>query len=155
MADLDLVFREAREPDLETLVGLLADDPLGKNREAMDLPLDPGYFAAFEAICADPNQELIVAETDEGHVVGMLQLTLIPSLTYIGSWRAQIEGVRVAKAARGEGVGKEMVAFAIQRAKARNCRLVQLTTDKQRPQALKFYLNLGMKATHEGLKLKL
>ena len=155
MVDHELRFREAKEPDLETLVALLASDPLGKTREAPDLPLDPEYFAAFEAICTDPNQELVVAQTENGEIVGMLQLTLIPSLTYTGGWRAQIESVRVAEPFRGEGIGRKLIEWAIARARARNCRLVQLTTDKQRPRALKFYKSLGMAATHEGLKLKL
>lgn len=155
MTETEIAFREAKLSDLETLVALLADDPIGQTRESPGLPLDPGYLAAFEAIGGDPNQELIVAETETAGVVGMLQLTFIPSLTYMGSWRAQIEGVRVSKTMRGKGLGRKLVSNAIECARLRDCRLVQLTTDKKRPEALRFYQSLGMEATHEGMKLRL
>lgn len=154
MPDSRLTFRRAERADLEAIVRLLADDPLGSRRERFELPLPPAYVAAFEAINADPNNELIVT-CDGAEVIGILQLTYIPNLTYEGSWRAQIEGVRVARDARDRGVGRAMIADAIARARWRGCRLLQLTTDKSRPHARAFYEALGFSASHEGMKLDL
>lgn len=151
---IDLAFRRARREDLEAMVGLLANDPLGAQREAPALPLLPSYGAAFDAIERDPNQELVVAECT-GRVVGVLQLTFIPYLTHRGSWRALIEGVRVDASLRSLGVGRRLFAWAIERARERGCRIVQLTSDKQRPDAIRFYESLGFTASHEGLKLAL
>lgn len=149
-----LIFRAATPTDLPALVALLANDPLGRSREAPGLPLDGRYLAAFEAISADANNELLVcAQHDQ--LLAMLQLTFIPSLTRLGSWRAQIEGVRVAAGQRGQGLGRQLIEQALQRARQRGCELVQLTTDKQRPEALRFYQQLGFEATHLGLKLHL
>ncbi len=149
-----LSFREAESRDVETLVGMLADDELGRQREQFADPIPDVYRAAFAAIDTDPNNELIVAER-EGAVVGMLQLTFIPYLTYVGGWRALIEGVRVKASARGSGVGNAMFTWAISRARERGCHVVQLTTDKRRPDALRFYEKLGFAASHEGMKLHL
>lgn len=149
-----LAFRRAVVEDLEDIVAMLADDPLGAQRERYELPLPQGYVDAFAAIQADPNQELVVAEYD-GRVVGVLQMTLIPYLTYEGSWRALIEGVRVSSSMRGQGVGRSLFEWAIKRARERGCRLVQLTTDKARTDALRFYEGLGFTASHEGMKLHL
>ena len=132
---------------------LLADDPLGAKREADREPLPASYRQAFDAIDRDPNQRLVVVEWDDGAVVGVLQLTYIPSITYRGGWRAQIEGVRVAAAHRAAGIGRMMVEWAIAQATDRGCHLVQLTTDKQRPDARRFYERLGFVASHEGMKL--
>ncbi len=151
-----LEFRVAASADLASMVALLADDPLGALREneaSGDVP-SPAYRAAFEVISADPNHELLVADLG-GTVVGVLQLSFIPHLTYEGGWRAQIEGVRVSKAVRARGVGQALLESAIARAKQRGCHLIQLTTDRRRPEALQFYLGLGFEATHEGLKLHL
>lgn len=133
---------------------MLADDPLGATRETYASPLPPSYHTAFEAIEADPNNELVVAVLD-GRVVGMLQLTFIPSLTYRGGWRALIEGVRVEASVRSEGIGRRLIEWAIDRARERRCHLVQLTSDKARPDAIRFYQSLGFVASHEGLKLSL
>jgi GNAT superfamily N-acetyltransferase len=149
-----LAFRRARRGDLPAIVHLLADDPLGAQREADVSPLPASYGAAFDAIDADPNQELVVAES-VGAVVGVLQLTFIPSLTYRGGWRALIEGVRVAAAMRSAGVGQRLFEWAIARARERGCHLLQLTSDKTRPDAIRFYERLGFVASHEGLKLPL
>ena len=149
-----LAFRRARRGDLPAIVHLLADDPLGAQREADVWPLPASYGAAFDAIDADPNQELVVAESG-GAVVGVLQLTFIPSLTYRGGWRALIEGVRVAAALRSAGVGQRLFEWAIARARERGCHLLQLTSDKARPDAIRFYERLGFVASHEGLKLPL
>ena len=149
-----LEFRPAAARDLEALVALLADDPLGATREAPSKPLDPRYAQAFAAIDSDPNNELILLEAD-GQLAGMMQLTFIPYLTHTGSWRCLVEGVRVARAFRGRGFGSRMLERAIERARERGCGLVQLTSDKQRPDALRFYETLGFRATHEGFKLRL
>ena len=147
----ELVFRTARAADLDALVQLLADDALGATRECPSSPLPTSYSQAFAAIDADANNELIVAEQD-GEIAGMLQLTYIPYLTYQGSWRALVEGVRIAGSRRGQGLGRTLFEWAIERAEERGCRLIQLTTDKQRPDALRFYESLGFVASHEGLK---
>ena len=133
---------------------MLADDPLGAQREDNRSPLNPAYIEAFEHINKDPNNELVVVER-EGQTIGMLQLTFIPYLTHTGSWRCLIEGVRIHKDARGEGLGTQFFQWAIERAKTRGCSLVQLTSDKQRPDAIRFYEQLGFVASHEGFKLKL
>lgn len=151
---MSTTFREAREDDLPRIVQMLADDALGATRERCEDPLPREYGDAFRAIDEDPNQDLLVAERD-GQVVGTLQLTYIPSLTRLGAWRSQVEGVRVAAEARGEGLGRTLLEEAIRRSRERGVRLVQLTTDKQRPDALRFYESLGFTATHEGMKLPL
>ena len=149
-----VAFRPALIADLPALVGLLADDPLGATRDDASLPLDPRYAAAFAAIEADHNQVLIVGDA-AGSVVACLQLTFIPGLTRRGMWRGLIEGVRVAAAMRGSGIGRDMVNLAIALCRARGCGLVQLTTDKSRADAHRFYADLGFVASHEGLKLAL
>jgi len=148
-------FRRADRQDVPAIVRLLADDPLGSTRETTDGDqLPDAYWRAFQAIDADPHQLLMVAEAD-GQIVGTLQLTFIPSLTYTGGERAQIEGVRVAAGHRGRGLGRAMVLWAIARARARGCRLVQLTTDRRRPEARRFYASMGFRPTHVGMKLSL
>jgi GNAT superfamily N-acetyltransferase len=150
-----LTFRQAKEQDIERIVEMLADDVLGKTRERYEQPLPASYVAAFQAIDADPNNELIVAADGTGRIIGVQQVTFTPYLTHQGSWRATIEGVRTDSTVRGQGIGGQLIRYAIERAKERGCRLVQLTTDKQRPDALRFYEELGFTATHEGMKMKL
>ena len=133
---VNLNFREANESDVPALVNLLADDVLGAEREHTSVPLNPNYLDAFHSIAADSNNELTVVEAD-GELVGMLQLTFIPYLTHTGSWRCLIEGVRIAKPYRGKGLGTEFIDWAIKRAKKRRCKIVQLTSDKQRPDAIR------------------
>jgi len=151
---LNLVFREATEADLPKLVQMLANDDLGSKREDISSPLNSRYSQAFTAIDRDPNNELIVAENNN-EIVGMLQLTFIPYLTHTGSWRCLIEGVRIHADHRGKGLGSQFFEWAIDRAKQRQCSIVQLTSDKSRPDAIKFYHSLGFKDTHEGFKLAL
>ena len=150
----NLVFRAASKADVSDIVRLLADDPLGSKRETYTNPLPESYYVAFEAIDRDANNELIVAVLDE-QVVGVLQLTYIPYLTYRGSWRALIEGVRVDASVRSGGVGRQLFSWAIDRAREKGCGLVQLTSDKTRPDAIRFYESLGFVSSHEGLKLQL
>jgi GNAT superfamily N-acetyltransferase len=147
-------FRSAVRGDLESIVRMLADDALGAMRERYELPLPGSYVRAFEAIDADPNNELLVAEL-AGEVVGVMQLTFIPYLTYRGGVRALVEGVRVASSRRGQGLGARLMREAIDRARRRGCHMLQLTTDKARPEALRFYESLGFRASHEGMKLHL
>jgi ribosomal protein S18 acetylase RimI-like enzyme len=149
-----LTFREAVVNDLPYIVDMLVDDPLGATRERFEVPLPDSYFAAFEAINNNPANELIVATIDD-RTVGVLQLTFIPNISYQGSWRALIEGVRVSAEYRGQGIGHELFRYAIGRAQEQGCHMVQLTMDKQRTDALRFYHSLGFKDTHEGLKLHL
>src|SRR5579883_1898335 len=140
-------IRRAERADVPAIVQLLADDDLGATRETATEPLPESYFAAFEAIEGDGCNELIVVEA-EGEVIGTLQLTVIPYLTYRGGKRAQIEAVRVAPLFRGRGVGRELFAWAVARARERGCHLVQLTTDTRRPDARRFYESLGFVASH-------
>jgi GNAT superfamily N-acetyltransferase len=149
-----MIFRRATPHDLPTILALLADDPLGRKREAADGVVTDAYRAAFEAINADPNQFLAVMENETG-VVGTLQLSFIPGLSRQGSWRGQIEAVRIASDRRSEGLGARMMEWAIGECRTRGCRLVQLTTDKARPDAHRFYEKLGFVASHVGYKLAL
>jgi GNAT superfamily N-acetyltransferase len=148
-------IREAVRADVPPVVALLGDDDLGRRRESAEVPLDDRYWAAFEAIDADPHHQLVVLETDDGQVTGCLQLSFLPYLTFRGGWRAQIEAVRVAAERRGTGLGRALFEWAIEEARRRDCHLVQLTTNVQRPDALAFYESLGFAVTHQGLKLYL
>jgi GNAT superfamily N-acetyltransferase len=137
------------------IVNLLAADPLGAGRE-----LPPGgdltpYLRAFHAIDDDPAQLLLVATTADDEVAGTLQLTFIPGLARKGALRGQIEAVRVRPDCRGAGLGQMMIEWAIGEARRRECALVQLTTDKQRTDAHRFYARLGFVNSHEGMKLTL
>ena len=146
-------FRKATINDVSTIVKMISDDELGKTRENFQNPLPKEYLDAFKKINADENQELIVVEDENDKVIGTLQLSFIQYLTYQGGIRAQIEAVRIKKEKRGLGLGKTMFRWAINRAKERNAHLLQLTTDKKRPKAIKFYEDLGFKASHEGMKI--
>lgn len=147
-------IRAATVNDLNRIVQMLADDELGKTRERYETPLPESYIKAFESIESDPNNELIVGSLSE-EIVGVLQITFTPYLTHQGSWRATIEGVRIASSERGKGMGSKLILYAVERAKMRGCRIIQLTTDKKRDDALLFYEQLGFRATHEGLKMTL
>src|SRR5262245_45418988 len=147
-------IRAATRADLPAIVRMLADDPLGATRERAVDPLPREYVEAFEAIQTHTGNHLLVADLD-GKVVGCLQLTFIPGLSRMGLTRAQIESVRIDSSMRGRKLGETMIQDAIARAKARGCAVVQLTTDKARADAHRFYERLGFKATHEGMKLSL
>jgi GNAT superfamily N-acetyltransferase len=151
---VSVIMRRGTRDDLPAVVALLADDELGRQRERVGDPLLAAYVEAFEEIDADPRQLLTVAVLD-GRIVGTLQLTFLPYLTHQGGERALIEAVRVAADVRGEGIGRAMLDWAIDQARGRGCRMVQLTTDKQRADARRFYESLGFQATHEGMKLPL
>jgi ribosomal protein S18 acetylase RimI-like enzyme len=149
-----LRFRTATRDDLPTMVGLIADDQLGQARDDASLPLDQRYLDAFAAIERDPNQILAVVE-QAGAIIGCLQITFIPGISRRGSWRGQIESVRVARSKRSGGIGTAMFDWAIDECRRRGCSLVQLYTDKSRKDAHRFYERLGFKASHEGMKLAL
>ena len=151
---MQLTFRRATATDLPVIISLLADDELGRQREDATIPLNARYVDAFAAIDRDPNQLLAVVER-EGAVIGCLQLTFIPGLSRLGMWRGQIESVRISSAERGGGIGRTMFEWAIEECRGRGCELVQLTTDKRRPDAARFYEALGFVASHEGMKLSL
>jgi GNAT superfamily N-acetyltransferase len=149
-----LIFRAAERADVPAVVAMLAEDGLGKGREVVGEEVDAAYWAAFAAMADDPNNIQVVVESG-GEVVGTLQLTYIPSLTRRGGLRAQIEGVRVRADQRGVGLGRTMIKWAVDQARERGCNLVQLTTDKRRGDAHRFYASLGFQASHEGMKLEL
>ena len=148
-----VTYRPARAEDLPVIVALLLDDPLGATRESGDGSLAP-YEQAFREIDADPNNLVIVAE-DEGRVIGCLQVTFIANLSFEGGTRALIEAVRIADSHQGQGLGRAIIEHAIGLAKERKCRMVQLTSNTQRPDALKFYERIGFQPTHVGFKLYL
>lgn len=158
MSPSDLTERlrvtRATSADLAAIIALLADDPIGQTREIVSDPIDVAYLDAFDAIERDPNQQLLVARQG-GRVVGCLQLAFVPGISRRGMWRGQIEGVRVANDARGHGVGRAMMEHAFAACRERGCGLIQLTTDKTRPDAIRFYEALGFTATHEGMKRSL
>ncbi|MGX9416165.1 GNAT family N-acetyltransferase [Vibrio sp. WJH972] len=151
---MELKYRAANFEDLTSLVALLSNDPLGSQREDPSIPLNNAYLKAFEAIVQNPDNQVLVVEL-KNTLVGMLQITLIPYLTHIGSWRCFIEGVRIHSDYRGQGLGQKMFEHAIEIARSKGCSIVQLATDKRRPDAIRFYEKLGFKATHEGFKLAL
>ncbi len=149
-----LRFRSGTVEDVPTLVGLLADDELGAHRERVEAEHRPKYIAAMHAICADPRNEIVVGVLGDD-IVAMAQVTYIPGLSRYASERLQFEGVRVARAYRGSGYGRQLISTVLHRARERGCALAQLTTDKQRTEAHSFYQSLGFVPSHEGLKLTL
>jgi ribosomal protein S18 acetylase RimI-like enzyme len=149
-----LHIREARLADLPAIVALLADDETARHREDPSAPLDPRYLAAFEAIHADPNQHLVAAELND-RLVGTLQLSFLPGLSFRGAWRAQIEAVRIASDLRGQRLGEQMILWAVDRARARDCKMIQLTSTATRLAAHRFYARLGFVQSHVGMKLHL
>lgn len=153
--DEPLTITEARRDHLPSLVAMLQDDFLGQGREELSSDALTSYAAGFDAVQADPNNQLYVALDGAGEPVGMFQLTFIPGLSYMGVLRGQIEGVRTRTDRRGRGVGAEMMRFAIEASRERGCALVQLTTNKERADAHRFYKRLGFEASHEGMKLRL
>jgi GNAT superfamily N-acetyltransferase len=148
-------FRKAIREELPLIVEMISNDPLGKLREDFQNPLPEKYYAAFDKINQYENQELIVFENDLGEVVGTLHLTFLQYLTYQGGIRAQIEAVRVREDQTGKGIGQQAIQWAINRAKEKGAHLIQLTSDKKRKDAIRFYEKLGFVASHEGMKLHL
>ncbi|KAA9353428.1 GNAT family N-acetyltransferase [Larkinella humicola] len=151
---MEITCRLATESDLIEIVKMLSDDKLGTSRERFELPLPKTYTEAFARIVGDPYQELMVAELN-AEIVATFQLSFIQYLTYQGGIRAQIEAVRVKSDYRGQGIGKAVFDYAIERARSKGAHVVQLTTDKKRPDAIRFYESLGFVDSHEGMKLHL
>lgn len=149
---MTITIRRATAAEVDPIVAMLADDPLGATREK---PGDPAYLEAFEVIDADPHQYLAVAVSDSGEVVGTLQLTFTSGLSRLGMTRATVEAVRVRSDQRGNGLGEQLVRWAVEEARARGCGVVQLTTDASRVDAHRFYERLGFTASHVGMKLSL
>src|SRR5688572_21650102 len=154
MNKTEVIFRRATGADLPAIVHMLADDELGAQRESELRPLPDSYNKAFEEIDRDPNHELIIAELNN-EVIGTLHLVFLPSISYQGGLRSQVESVRVGRTFQNKSIGSQMMQYAIQRAKARGAHLMQLTTHNARGDAHRFYEHLGFKASHLGMKLRL
>ncbi len=148
-----MALREARREDVRRIVEMLADDELGQSRETLSGDM-AGYYAAFDVIAADPNNALYVWE-DDGEVIGCAQLIFLPGLSYQGAWSAQVEGVRVDSARRGQKIGERMIAAIIEKSRARGCHRLQLKSNNQRVAAHRFYERLGFAKSHVGMKLDL
>ena len=149
-----VTIRRTRREDVGVIVAMLADDRLGAAREQLDDPLPETYFRAFEAVDRDPNIQLVVAHGADGAVVGCLQLCILPGLSSQGASRGLIEDVRVAARCRGQGIGEQMVQWAIDQARGRGCRLVELLTHQIRVDAQRFYVRLGFQPSHVGMTLR-
>jgi len=149
----DYAIRSATRADVPTIVALLADDVLGSQREAVEADLAP-YHTAFERIAAHPNQKLLVVER-QGTVVGTLDIATLASLSRQGTLRMQVEAVRVARTERGTGLGSAIFTWLIDHAIAEGCGILQLTTDRSREDAHRFYERLGFTPSHIGYKLDL
>lgn len=150
---MHLIFRKAVAEDVPEIVAMLADDTLGKAREQLGVSSLKTYLTAFKEIAADANQELTVVSS-EGQLVATFHLTFLQYLTHGGMRRCQVEAVRTRAPFRNAGIGKKVFEYIAQRARAKSCGMVQLTTDKQRPKAIAFYQSLGFVPSHEGMKLK-
>jgi GNAT superfamily N-acetyltransferase len=148
-----VTFRPARSGDLAVIIALLSDDKLGVNRESFE-GNSQAYEQAFAEIDGDPNNMVYVAE-DDGRVIGCLQVTFIANLTFKGGRRALVEAVRVADSHQGQGLGKRLMEYVIDLARERGCRLVQLTSNKDRDDAIRFYEQFGFQPSHVGFKLYL
>ena len=148
-----MALREARREDIRRIVEMLADDEVARGREDFSGDM-AAYETAFDAIAADANNALYVWDR-QGAVMGCLQLTFIPGMSYGGSWIAKVEGVRVDRSLRGLGIGEQMLDTIIEKSRARGCKQLQLTTDKRRVDAQRFYVRLGFEASHEGMKINL
>lgn len=146
------MFRDATRADIPLILAMLMDDELGAARE--DSSNVVAYESAFDAIARDPNNRLLIWE-DNGMAVGTLQLTFIPGLSQQGAWHMQVEAVRVHRTHRGQGIGERMMEAALKIARARHCRIVQLSSHHSRIDAQRFYRRLGFEPSHQGMKLKL
>lgn len=146
-------IREAVESDLEAIIGLLADDEIGREREDCTRPVPECYTRAFAEIASDPNNSLYAVCDDEGSVIGCFQLSFTRYLSHKGSLRATLENVRIASALRGRGLGTELLRFVVDTARERGAAQIQLTSSKSRLASHRFYTRFGFQNTHEGFKL--
>jgi len=151
---LQVTIRPARRDDVAAIVGMLADDPLGSARERLEDPPPQSYSEAFETLDRDPNIALVVAQDGEGTVVGCLQLCILPGLSSQGASRGLIEDVRVAAHCRSRGIGEAMVQWAVEQARAKGCKLVELLTHHTRLDAQRFYERLGFQRSHVGMTMR-
>jgi ribosomal protein S18 acetylase RimI-like enzyme len=149
-----LKIRPAHGNDLAAIVAMLADDALGRGRERLEEPLPPSYFQAFERVERDPNIQLVVAEGEDGEVIGCLQLCILPGLSSQGACRALIEDVRVASHHRSRGIGEQLVQWAVAEARGKGCKLVELLTHNTRVDAQRFYARLGFQTSHVGMTIR-
>ena len=155
MATLSPVtIRRARRDDVARIIAMLADDPLGGQRERLEDPLPQVYFDAFQRVARDPNIQLVVAEDGEGAVVGCLQLCILPGVSSQGASRGLLEDVRVASDCRSRGIGEQLVQWAVAEARARGCKLVELLTHQTRVDAQRFYERLGFARSHVGMTIR-
>ena len=148
-----VTIRRAGRDDVSTIIAMLADDHLGRARERLEEPLPMVYFQAFETIARDPNIELMVAE-EAGRVVGCLQLCILPGLSSQGASRGLIEDVRVASDRRSRGIGEQLVRWAVERSRAKGCKVVELLTHHTRVDAQRFYERLGFSRSHVGMTIR-
>ena len=149
-----ITIRRARRDDVGVIVAMLADDPLGSGRERLEDPLPASYFRAFEVLEHASHIQLVVAEGGDGIVVGCLQLCILPGLSSQGASRGLIEDVRVASHCRGQGIGEQLVQWALAQARARGCKLVELLTHHSRVDAQRFYERLGFARSHVGMTIR-
>jgi N-acetylglutamate synthase-like GNAT family acetyltransferase len=147
-------YRQANINDLNAIINLLSEDDLGQAIESLSQEFDQKYIDAFHKINADQNQYLMIVESDK-EIIGTCHLTIMPSLTFIGSTRMQIEAVRVLQKYRGSGIGKWMINAAIEYGRSNGASIIQLTTNKKRSRAKSFYESIGFEANHEGMKMYL
>ena len=153
-AIFSITIRRARRDDVGVIVAMLADDPLGSGRERLEDPLPASYFRAFEVLEHASHIQLVVAEDEDGAVIGCLQLCILPGLSSQGSWRALIEDVRVATHCRSRGIGEQLVQWAIAQARGKGCKLVELLTHHTRVDAQRFCQRLGFQPSHVGMTLR-
>ena len=149
-----ITIRHARRDDVGVIVAMLADDPLGSARERLEDPLPASYFRAFEVLEHASHIQLVVAEDEDGAVIGCLQLCILPGLSSQGASRGLIEDVRVATHCRSRGVGEKIVQWAVAEARAKGCALVELLTHSTRVDAQRFYARLGFQPSHVGMTLR-
>jgi ribosomal protein S18 acetylase RimI-like enzyme len=153
-AMLQVTIRRARRDDLISIIAMLADDPLGGQRERIEDPLPQAYFDAFERVQRDPNIQLVVAESGEGAIIGCLQLCILPGVSSQGASRGLLEDVRVASHCRSRGIGEQLVHWAVTEARAKGCKLVELLTHHTRVDAQRFYERLGFARSHVGMTIR-
>lgn len=154
-AMLQVTIRRARRDDLASIIAMLADDPLGGQRERIEDPLPQAYFDAFERVQRDPNIQLVVAESGEGTIIGCLQLCILSGVSSQGASRGLVEDVRVASHCRSRGIGEQLVQWAVTEARAKGCKLVELLTHHTRVDAQRFYERLGFARSHVGMTIRL
>lgn len=147
-------IRDATESEISTIIELSMAGAIEANRFPDFDANEPGYVAAFRAIAADANHRLVVVE-DQGELIGTMQISFIPGLPGGGAWRGQLENVHIRADYRGRGIGAMLTDWAVDRCREKGCKMVQLTSNKKRKDAHRFYARLGFEATHEGFKMKL